>query len=257
MITLRQKHKDKNTQLKKKITDQKMNMQGKDQEINHQKHLLTEIKIAYEKTITGLHEDMKKIKDEWERKCYEQDLEYQRKVAELQSKHGLQMTQVQAEFQQLLDNKLYEIQSDAQSQINKTKMDHGEMKSILDSKMAQIEKNYILANRHEEIVDEERKKMKDKFIHQMEELRDEYEKQIHQSVVNIESQKEKEIELMIKNFKNNISTLEQNMDELKSNSNILEGKLEGKEKDVERLENHNTNLNKEKRVCIYIYIYTE
>ena len=129
-------------------------------ELAQQKKMITEVKIGYEKTITSLHEDMKKIKDEWEHRVYEQDLESQRKVAEVESRQALQISQLQGEYQQMLDNKLAEVQSEAQAQIQKSKLECTEMKAAFESKVETIEKNYIPISKFEEEIEKERKKGK-------------------------------------------------------------------------------------------------
>jgi len=53
------------------------------------------LKYFVEKGILALRrvkkEDMRKIKDEWERKVREDELEHQRKIAEIASKHSIQI----------------------------------------------------------------------------------------------------------------------------------------------------------------------
>ena len=54
-----------------------------------EKELQNEQKLQYEQLIRNMKEDMKKIKDEWERRLHEEDLEYQRKLVEQDSKHAI------------------------------------------------------------------------------------------------------------------------------------------------------------------------
>lgn len=47
------------------------------------------MKKHYESTVQMMREDMRRIKDEWEKKLVEEQLECQRQLLELQAKHSL------------------------------------------------------------------------------------------------------------------------------------------------------------------------
>ena len=50
--------------------------------------------MSYDKVINNMKEDMKKIKEEWERKLSDEELENQRKLVEQETKHSLKMQNV-------------------------------------------------------------------------------------------------------------------------------------------------------------------
>ena len=67
-------YKDKNLLLKKKIIEQKTNLAIINEQLNKEKQTSETIKFSYVQKIQGLKDDMQTIKDEWEKKCYEQVL---------------------------------------------------------------------------------------------------------------------------------------------------------------------------------------
>lgn len=50
-----------------------------------------------------MRDNMKRIKEEWERKLTEEQLECQRQLVEMQAKHALHIQSLQGEFQSLLE----------------------------------------------------------------------------------------------------------------------------------------------------------
>jgi len=53
--------------------------------IEKERKVQLEIKHSFEQVILQMKEDMRKIKEEWERRLAEEDLEHQRSVVALQS----------------------------------------------------------------------------------------------------------------------------------------------------------------------------
>ena len=241
------KQKAKRAKLQKKIVELKGVIAKLEDDLVHHKKVISDVKASYESTITGLHEDMKRVKEEWERRVYEQDLECQRKLAEEQSRHALQISQLQEEYQQMLENKLAEIQAEAQSQITKTKTNHIEMKSLFESKMQSIEKAYVPIGKHEQIIEEERKLAKDTMEKELSALRDEYESELNKRLMNAEGAKSKELEQFSQGYRQNIQTLEENVQKARKMIETLEDKLERVEGEKEALEESGQVSAKEKK----------
>jgi hypothetical protein len=160
------KHKDKQLKFKKKLAEQKELIGKREEEILRQKQMIQGMKEAYDKTITELHEDMKRVKDEWAHKIYDQDIEFQRRLAEEQSRNSLQISQLNEEYQQALELKLIELQQNAQTQIDKTKMTQMEMQKILEEKTKNLERDYIPIKDHEgevRVLKEELSRLKEEY----------------------------------------------------------------------------------------------
>ena len=73
---------------------------------------------------------------------------------ELQLRHDEQIRELQNHFQNLLDQKINQIQSDATSQIMSLKNQERELESLLEEKMIQLEREYVKTTYHEQIVGE-------------------------------------------------------------------------------------------------------
>ncbi len=245
--TLMAKQKTKRGKLQKKIVELKGVIGKLEDDLSQHKKMLADVKASYEGTITGLHEDMKRVKEEWEHKVYEQDLECQRKVAEEQSKHALQISQLQEEYQQMLDSKLAEIQADAQSQINKTKSNHIEMKTLFESKMQSIEKAYVPAAKHEETLEEERRRAKEELDRQLAAAREGYEKELSARLLAADGAKAREVEQLSQDYKQNIATLEEGLAKAKKTAEEMEDRAEKIGEEKEAAEEAYQQLEKEKK----------
>lgn len=69
------------------------------------------------------------------------------------------MRDLQTQFQRVLDQKINQIQEDAQEQISQIRDQERELQEILEEKIIQVERDYIKVSQHDEILQE-----KDKLI---------------------------------------------------------------------------------------------
>lgn len=74
--------KDKIDKLKEKISDMKDRELQLESEKDREKKFQVEIKNSYEQVMQSMKEDMRKIKEEWERRLSDEELEHQRKLVE-------------------------------------------------------------------------------------------------------------------------------------------------------------------------------
>jgi hypothetical protein len=69
-------------------------------------------------------------------------------------KHDDQLRDLQNHFQALLDQRILQLQDDAQEQIYQLKNQEKELQGLLEEKMLQLEKDYIKLSLHDEVVNE-------------------------------------------------------------------------------------------------------
>lgn len=100
---LKVKQKVKRQKMAEKIIEQKERLEEFEVIIIEQKEGMDEMKEAYETIIGQLQSDIKLVNESWIQKTSDLELEGQKKTAEMQSKHSLNITQLQQEFQNLLD----------------------------------------------------------------------------------------------------------------------------------------------------------
>jgi hypothetical protein len=77
---VKKKYKEKMDDLKKQITDLQELNDSLSNDLTNMKYQLDENKANHEKIVSQLHNDMKVIKTEWEKKCQEIDLNAQRNI---------------------------------------------------------------------------------------------------------------------------------------------------------------------------------
>ncbi len=237
------RHKTKRDRLRKKVVELKSVIGGLESELAKQKKTIAEMKSSYEGTVAGLHADMKRVKEEWERRVCEQDQDCQRRVAEEQARLAQQVAQLQEQYQQMLDAKLVEIQSEAQSQITQTATSQLEMKSLFESKMHSIDKSHISLARHEESMEEERRKAKEIMEKAVASVREEMGKKIQESEIKYV----REAERAEKVHQENIAGLEESLRKAREEAKALDEKLALTRTDKDSTERDAKKLEKEKK----------
>jgi len=110
---------------------------------------LLESKATFENSAQNMKQDLKRVRDEWERRCKDEELNHQHQLSDQQTKHQVQITQIQQQYQAMLDQKLLDIQTESNNQLNKTKQHESEMKATLEEKLFKIEKEHVTKEFHE------------------------------------------------------------------------------------------------------------
>ena len=151
LSSLQHKYKSRCKIFKKKILDQKQTIESLDQQLKSYKLGLEDYKKNIEKRSLHSQDDLKKVKEEWEKRCAEIQLEYQRKEAELQTRQQLQLVTLQGQYQNLLDEKVQEIQREMAS--SRAKNREIEVRGILEERL----KEYVSRIEHEEVIREREK----------------------------------------------------------------------------------------------------
>jgi hypothetical protein len=64
-------------------------------EIDLSKTALLESKTTFESSAKNMKHDLKRVRDEWERRCKDVELEHQRQMSDQQTKHSVQIGQIQ------------------------------------------------------------------------------------------------------------------------------------------------------------------
>ena len=114
-------------------------------------------------------------------------------------KHEDNIGELQMQFQNLLDQKIIEIQDDATDQINNLKGNEKELRRLLDEKIMQLDNDYIKISQHQEIVYEKQaliEKLKQELINKENENKQE----LNYKLKGLEERKIKEYEVAKINF---------------------------------------------------------
>lgn len=174
LTSLQTKYKTRAKAFKKKIIEQKQTIEGLDQQLKSYKHGLEDYKKSIEKKSLGSQDDLKRVKDEWEKRCNELQLEYQRKEAELSTKQQIQLVSLQNQYQQLLEERVQEIQREMNT--SRAKVKENEFKAIMEEKL----KDFVSRAEYEEIFREKERLIKtcEKFTNQTAAFEKEFEKVI-------------------------------------------------------------------------------
>ena len=195
LFSLQQKYKSRTKVFKKKILDQKQTIESLDQQLKSYKQGLEDYKKNIEKRVIGSQDDLKKVKEEWEKRCSEIALEYQRKEAELQTKQQISLVALQNQYQKILEDKVSEMQKEINT--NKAKNREFEFKAYFEEKI----KDYVSILEYDEVCRDKERLMKncEKFTSQvgifekeLEKLRKE--RMILEKSIEIERNKVKELE---------------------------------------------------------------
>ena len=150
---------DKSKQLKQKIISQKSKLF--DYQKISKEHLQTfgNTKENYEKTVIGLEDKIKVMEKE---AIFKEN--------EFLNKHQGQITQLQMQYQHMMDTKLAEMQKEVDYQILRGQEHDREVKNLMDIKMKEIERDFILVSTHEKILADKENLLSKKYGKKIEDL---------------------------------------------------------------------------------------
>ena len=118
------------------------------------------LRQQYEGAVRTAREDVKRVKEEWERRLRDEQLEAQRLVLEAQAKQAIHIGNLQAEYQAMMDGRLAVLQREQQVETERLRR---ECQELRDAFSTRIEAEYIPISKHEEIMNTELSKASDKL----------------------------------------------------------------------------------------------
>ena len=101
---------------------------------------------------------MRRIKEQWERRLADEELEHQRGLVALQSQHALQLQSVKAECQQAFDQQVSQAARELQAENDRLRRESEELRQTLNAKLAALERERLPVARHEELLSQELQK---------------------------------------------------------------------------------------------------
>ena len=223
--------KEKASRFKRKILEQKKVIQYLEIELANAREIANNSKQGLEKSLLMAQEDLKRVKEQWEKRCREIEKEHSLMLSEIQIKHQSQITELQRHYQDLLEDKIKEFQSEHSSHFSKQRALDYELKKIMDEKLAQVEKDYILISKHESILNEETSKLRIKHLQEIREIEENWNKDLLARVQEIKDSNLTETENLLKKLVN----LEKDKSELLSLQRSLESDLQHRRDKIENL----------------------
>lgn len=136
-----------------------------------------------------------------------------------------QIRDLQDQFQNLLDNRITQIQEDASHQINSVKSQERELQALFEEKMYQLEQEYVKLSVHEAKIKEKQDlidRLKSELVTRQNEAREETQSKLK----TLEERLKREAEVSEANFKNTLSNLESKISALSLENKRLESELE-------------------------------
>lgn len=127
------------------------------------------------KEVSQSKSNLEKIINELEEKVKSTEKEAAARESEIHAKHQSQITQLQMQYQRMMEVKLSEMQDDVDRQISKSQEYDKEVKALMELKMKEIEREYILLSAHEQVVAEKENELSQKFGKRLEGKSSEYE----------------------------------------------------------------------------------
>jgi len=222
------KYKEKYSNLKKKIIELKSIISNSEEELNLEKNNALDTKINYSKIITKMQEDMKLIKTEWEKKCKEQTIDYEKIISEVEAKHAVEMNTIKQDLLAELELKNKEI---------------AKYKHSADL-LKNFDKEFIRITNHEEILNETLNDMKKKFNQEILIKEEELENELRKRLLRLDEDKKGEYEFLTDNTRKNLKTLEKQNEDFKAANLDLQNKLNTEKANNEILNTNNINQQK-------------
>lgn len=222
------KYKEKYANLKKKIIELKSIISNSEEELNLEKNNALDTKINYSKIITKMQEDMKLIKSEWEKKCKEQTMDYEKIISDLEAKHAVELNTIKQELLVELENKNKEV---------------AKFRSSAEL-LKNFEKEFIRISNHEEILNETLNEMKKKFNQEILLKEEELENELRKRLAKLDEDKKGEYEFLTDNTRKNLKNLDKQNEELKAVNQDMLNKLNTEKANNEILNANNLNQQK-------------
>lgn len=113
----------------------------------------------------------------------------------------MQMSQLQSDYQSLLDKKLSELQNETSAQMNKSRTVELEVRAQLESRLTQMEQDYISKSKHENILTAEIMELKVKHAQDIKDLEEKYEQEIYIRTKELADKKRVEYEALLSSVK--------------------------------------------------------
>ncbi|CDW81934.1 UNKNOWN [Stylonychia lemnae] len=197
----KQQFQDKLAHYKGKIQDLKDKEEQYAMEIEKERKLQYDLKNNFELIISNMREDMRRIKEEWEHRLQDEELEHQRQIVTVQSQQAIQVQNMKHECTLIFDQKMSQLQREQLQENERLKRECEELKNNLNQKIVTIEKDYIKVQKHEEILNQELQRL-DLSIHErVKKIKEQMQAEISQRLEERENEREKVTQQIIKKAK--------------------------------------------------------
>ena len=153
--TLQSQYKAKSTLFKKKIVEQKVKIQALESEASGLSTALQATEENYQRDVDQMRSDLLQVKEEWQRKCGDVETSSVQKLSEIHTQGKSRVTALHEESQRLKASN-----EDLNAQVNKLKGTEADLRRVLETRAAAVEKDYIRVGRHEAVLAEEVSKVK-------------------------------------------------------------------------------------------------
>ena len=175
-----------------------------------------------------MQEDMKLIKNEWEKKCKQQESDFEMAISELENKHLIEINHIKNDNEIEIEKKIKEIQ--------KLKADSETLKNF--------EREYIKLSKHDEIVNEKLSELRKKITNEMKVYEEDIDKEFKKKLVKLEEDKKAEFDFLTDNLRKNLKSSEKYVEDYKNYIFELETKLKKERDNNDKLNEIIENLHK-------------
>ena len=136
--------------LKKKVLELKQVASRQRKELADKEATLEKAKTNYETALETVQRDLHQVKDMWERRCTELQLDAQSKLSQTIRSHKVQVAQLQQHYQSLLDSKIHEFEEET-SELNKR---HKTLELSMHQEFQERLTGYVTKDQHERLLQE-------------------------------------------------------------------------------------------------------
>ena len=190
---------DKSKKLKQKILSQKSRLSEMNKSSKEHMQNAESNKAEFERAVSDLEEKIKVT-----------EKEAAVRENEILVKHQNQITQLQMQYQHMMEAKLSEMQQEVDKQIFKSQEHDREVMNMMDSKMKEIEREYMLVSVHDRLIADKEIALNRKFTAKIEEVskgNDQIQDELKREIIDIRKENEE--------FNQTITNLQKVEDSLK------------------------------------------
>eukprot|EP01022_Parablepharisma_sp_SALTPOND_P015669 TRINITY_DN2243_c0_g1_i1.p1 TRINITY_DN2243_c0_g1~~TRINITY_DN2243_c0_g1_i1.p1 ORF type:complete len:1548 (-),score=222.98 TRINITY_DN2243_c0_g1_i1:4111-8754(-) len=133
---------------KYKLEDITDALNTRDSEISKAKRAAGEVKMTYEKIVSELHEEIKRLRDEHQHKDYNRELEFQREVSNMKSAHALELAKHDEDWEKICNDKIKEMEEKFVAEKIELNQKLEDVKTMHEGKLKELENNTVPLEKH-------------------------------------------------------------------------------------------------------------
>lgn len=142
-----------------------------------------EAESSLQKAVNSLQSSLQSEREQWKKKLSESASDFSSKEADSASKHSLQISALQSQYQKMLDSRIADMQRDMEGQLSRSKKLDEELHAMMEERLHEVERDTISKLKHESLLSEKLREAKEEHRAELHEQQNKLEKRSLEAIV--------------------------------------------------------------------------